>query len=239
MGINPLGSNKKARTTLVFDEKEERNDVKNALSDIASSLGISPSQTVLALVLESLAKTDEARDVARTMYAFERLDPKESRCLEGLELILQDLAANGEEGRDSEVVLKNFLDLALRLGLSIDTNGDDARLLLNQWSSITEVLENASKSSKPEIILAARDASDLGSVLDSGESMLAISPMLACLARSWELLRNQSCAFRALCYLAHMASPTRTGIYESPKDRLAFLHTADMFYATSGEEADV
>ena len=38
MGINPLGSNKKARTTLVFDEKEERNDVKNALSDINTIL---------------------------------------------------------------------------------------------------------------------------------------------------------------------------------------------------------
>ncbi|RRF98089.1 MAG: hypothetical protein DUD39_11485 [Coriobacteriaceae bacterium] len=230
MGINPLGSNKKARTTLIFNKDVERLEFKNALSDIATARNISPSEAALALVLEHVASTAKARDIARTMYAYEY-----PRCLDGLEIIFQDLAAQGEAGRDSKPVLTNFLELALDFGLSINTNDDDAIYLVEQWHSIIDVLESASKNKEPEAMLAARDASQLGTTLEDPCAMQIISPLLSCLLKNWDVLRTQSSTYRTLCCFARMAFPTRKGLEETAETRLAFMRTADEFYA-SGKE---
>lgn len=231
MGINPLGSNKKARTTLVFDRDVERLEFKNAVSDIAAVRNTSPSVTALALVIESIASTSKTRDIARTMYAAEK-----PRCLDGFELVFQDLAANGEHGRDSEPIVRSFLELSLDLGLSINTTDDDAIHLVEQWCSIVDVLEDASNLDKPSTVLAARDASRLGAVLDVPSAMQAIPSMLSCLLENWSVLRVQSCTYRALCCFTRMAFPTRRGIYETAETRLAFLCAADKFYASGKEE---
>lgn len=230
MGLNPLGSNKKARTTLVFSENVKLLEFKNAISDIASVCNSSPSETVLALVMEHAASTSKARDIARTMYAAEK-----PRCLDGFELLFQDLAANGERGRDSEPVVRSFLELTLDLGLSIDTTDDDAIHLVKQWRSIVDVLENATNRDEPDTLLAAHDASQLVTALEAPCAMQAIPCMLSCLLKNWNALRVQSCTYRALCCFARMAFPTRRGINETAETRLAFLRTADKFYA-SGEE---
>lgn len=233
MGINPLGSNKKARTTLVFNRGAERLEFKNAVSDIAAARGTSPSEAALAVVLEHVATTAAARDIARTMYAHEG-----PRCLDGFELVFQDLAALGERGRNSEPVLSAFLEFALGLGLSINTTDDDAIHLANQWLSIVDVLEGASGGGEPKSMLAARNASQLRTALEAPSAMLAISPMLSCLLENWEVLRTQSCTYRALCCFARMAFPTRRGMEETAEYRLAFLRAADKFYS-SGEEGDL
>lgn len=230
MGLNPLGSNKKARTTLVFSENVKLLQFKNAISDIASVRNSSPSETVLALVMENAASTSKARDIARTMYAAEK-----PRCLDGFELIFQDLAANGERDRDSEPIVRSFLELALDLGLSINTTDDDAIHLVKQWHSIVNALEIAANRDEPDTLLAARDASQLVTALEAPCAMQAIPSMLSCLLGNWDVLRVQSCAYRALCCFARMAFPTRRGINETAETRLAFLRTADKFYA-SGEE---
>lgn len=232
MGLNPLGSNKKARTALVFNRDVERLEFKNAVSDIATARNSSPSETVLALVLENVASTSKARDIARTMYAAE-----EPRCLDGFELVFQDLAANGERGRDSEPIVRRFLELTLDLGLSIDTTDDDAIHLVKQWSSIVDVLESASNHDEPSTLLAARDAGQLGTALEAPSAMQAIPSMLSCLLENWNALRTHSCTYRALCCFARMAFPTRRGIDETAETRLAFLRAADKFYV-SGKEGE-
>lgn len=233
MGINPLGSNKKARTTLIFNRDVERLVFKNAVADIAAKRNSSPSEAVLALVVESVASTSKARDIARTMYASEQ-----PRCLDGFELVFQDLSANGECGRDSEPIVRRFLELTLDLGLSIDTTDDDVIHLVKQWHSIVDALESASNRNEPNTLLAVRDASQLGAALEAPSAMQAIPSMLSCLLENWSALRIHSCTYRALCCFARMAFPTRRGIDETAETRLAFLRTADKFYA-SGKEGDL
>lgn len=233
MGINPLGSNKKARTALIFNRAVERLEFKNAVSDIAAVRNSSPSEAVLALVMGSLASTSKARDIARTMYAAEQ-----PRCLDGYELVFQDLAANGERGRNSEPIVRSFLELTLDLGLSINTTDDDVIHLVKQWRSIVDALESASNHEEPNTMLAAGDASQLITALEAPSAMQAIPSMLSCLLESWDTLRVQSCTFRALCCFARMAFPTRRGIDETAETRLAFLRSADKFYA-SGKEGDI
>lgn len=229
MGLNPLGSNKKARSTLIFKREVERVQFKNAIADVATTCGLSPSETVLNLVFERIAAEPKARSIARTMYASET-----PRTQDGFEAVFQDLAANGEDGRDSEPLLRGFLELALDLGLSINTTDDESILLVRQWDSIVSALGNA-KEKGPEAALAARSARELGTILDTPCAMQPISPLLGCLRESWATLRAQSCTFRALCCLARMAFPTHGGVFETAETRLAFLRTADGFYASSGK----
>lgn len=235
MGINPLGSNKKARTTLVFNRDIERLVFKNAGADIATVRNTSTSEAVLSLVLENVATTSKARDIARTMYSCDEPRP---RCLDGFEIIFQDLASNGEHGRDSEPVVRSFLELTLDLGLSINTADDDAVLLTEQWHSIVDVLKDASKNKDLDAMLAVRNASQLGAALEAPSAMQAIPSMLSCMLESWEALRTKSCTYRVLSCLARMAFPTRRGIDETAETRLAFLRKADKFYA-SGEEGSL
>lgn len=233
MGINPLGSNKKARTTLIFNREVERIEFKNAIADIAATRNSSPSEMALTLVLEYTASTDKARSIARTMYAAEC-----PRCLDGFEIIFQELAALGERGRDSEPILRSFLELSLELGLNIDTTCQDNILLSDQWDSVTNVLEDTQESGWPRAALAAHSARRHGSTLKTPCAFLSISPLISFIAESWELLRGQSCTYRVLCCLARMAFPTRKGMEETAETRLAFLRAADRFY-TSGEEGEL
>lgn len=233
MGINPLGSNRKARTTLVFNRDVDRLAFKNAGADIAAVRNTSTSEAVFSLVLESVAETPKARGIARTMYSCD-----EPRCLDGFEIIFQDLAAHGEHGRDSEPVVRSFLELTLDLGLRINTTDDDATLLTEQWHSIVNVLKDSSKHKDPDAMLAARNASQLGDALEAPSAMQAIPSMLSCILESWKVLRTKSCTYRVLCCFARMAFPTRRGIEETAETRLALLRTADKFYA-SGEEGSL
>ena len=235
MGYNPIGSNGKPRSALVFDEKEERNQYKNAIADIAASRNTSPSQAVLALTIESLAEIPEARDIARTMYASEH-----PRCLYGLQLLFQDLVENGEDGLYAFAALNVFRDLAFRLGLCIDTTGEGAEDVLQDWTEIAALLEDASRN--PQLDRLAFDAHFAKRFiihLGSGERVF-ISNMLGPMSmrKSWGFLYDQPCAHRLLRDLAHMAFPTRRGVRESADDRLAFLRAADVFYA-SGDAVDV
>ena len=231
MGANPLGSNKKSRTTLIFNRNIERTEFKNAISDVATVRNASPSETVRAVLLEHVAVTPEARNIARTMYAADS-----PRSLDGYEIIFQELVALGEQGRDSEPILRNFLEHSLELGLCINTTKDDIFVLTEYWESIVKILEDVQEIEYINNALEIRNAKQLGSILKNPSPMLAISPMLSCLLKSWDVLRIHSCTYRVLCCYTHMAFPTRRGIEETAEDRLAFLHAADNFYA-SGKEA--
>lgn len=221
MGINPLGSNGKARTTLIFNRTVERDEFKHALSDIAAVRGASPSETALAVVLESVASEPETRAIARDLYATDS-----PRCQDALETIFQHLAADSAMGSRAKPLVSWFLDLALALGLGIDTAADDAILLRNAWGSVVEVLQGATVGrSEP-----ARNASQLASALDYMDAAMSISPLLSCLLDGWKHLHSQSCTYRVLCALARMAFCTRSGAFETAHDRLALLRAADEFY---------
>lgn len=56
MGENPVGSNNKYRTALIFKTVEDRNAFKNMLADLSRLAGVSPSEYVLSLVLEERHK---------------------------------------------------------------------------------------------------------------------------------------------------------------------------------------
>lgn len=227
MGINPLGSNGKARTTLIFNRTVERDEFKHALSDIAAVRGASPSETALAVVLESVASEPETRAIARDLYATDS-----PRCQDGLETIFQGLAANSTNGESAKPLVSWFLDLALTLGLSVDTTTDDAILLRHCWDSVVEVLRSAEGVTHE----AARSAEQLTSALNCPDAKMSISPLLSCLLDGWERLHSQSCAYRVLCALARMAFCARRGALETADTRLALLRAADEFYA-GGKEA--
>ena len=204
MGINPLGSNKKARTALIFNRAVERLEFKNAVSDIAAVRNSSPSEAVLALVMGSLASTSKARDIARTMYAAEQ-----PRCLDGYELVFQDLAANGERGRNSEPIVRSFLELTLDLGLSINTTDDDVIHLVKQWRSIVDALESASNHEEPNTMLAAGDASQLITALEAPSAMQAIPSMLVSSRAGTHSAFNR--ALSAPCAASHAWPSPRAG----------------------------
>lgn len=227
MGVNPLGSNKKSRTTLIFARPIERTEFKNITADLAAERGSSPSETVLAVLFEHVAREPETRALARDLYAMDN-----PRCQDGLETIFQGLAANSTNGERAKPLVSWFLDLALTLGLSIDTTTDDAILLRHCWDSVVEVLRNAEGGTHE----AARCAEQLTSALNCPDAKMSISPLLSCLLDGWERLHSQSCAYRVLCALARMAFCTRRGALETADTRLALLRAADEFYA-GGKEA--
>lgn len=232
MGFSPIGSNNKARTTLVFGREIERQEFKGAISDIAEVRNTSPSDTVLSLVFENVATTTQARDIAKTLYA-----STTPRCQVGYELVFQDLAAVGENGRDAKPVVEGFLKLVLDLGLQISTIDKDAHHLRNQWDSITYLLSEASKTGDVATVLAVRTARQLGSALEAPSPGLAFPVFVSTLLDNWDAVRSQSCTYRVLCDFARMAFPTRRGKEETAETRLTFLKTADAFYS-NGREAD-
>lgn len=231
MGINALGSNKKPRTTLVFSRNSERTQFKGLISDIAESRRTSPTAAVLELVLERVASTSKARDIARTMYSTET-----PRSLDGLELVFREVEAIGERSRDSEPLVKRLLDLSLRLGLSIDTTSDEAINLRIHWAGVVEALRKAAKDGDLRQQTAARTASQLTATLASPTAMLAICSHVSTLAESWDVLRGERCAYSVLGALAQMSVPARTGIIETGGDRLETMRVIDDFYL-SGREA--
>lgn len=233
MGINKLGSNKKPRATLIFNSESERSILKNALTDLAATRGSSPSSAALGIAIEALAETPQVRGIARSMYTAET-----PRVLDGLEFIFQDLAATGEKGRDSSSLLDFFLELALELGLRIDTTRDDAYLLKNQWQSVTEILKRNSSNSDFDSALAAREAEQLGSVLDSPYGLQEIASFITLLRESWGMLKEYSCTFRFLCAMTRMAFPARKGVVETADTRLTFFKKADVFYEAGIEVSE-
>lgn len=234
MGINALGSNKKPRTSLIFETPAERNIFKNAVSDLASEMGMSPSRSALEASLEAIATTPQTRNIARSIYA-----SNNPSLLDGLELIFQELAAEGEKGRDAFPMVAFFLKISLDLGLRINTTSDDTAHFKNQWKSIEDILNFNSGVASLEAELAARNANQLGTVLDCPCPMQEAASFVASICESWNLLRNYSCTFRALCALSRMAFPARKGVAETAENRLTFFREADIFYRAGIEVAEI
>lgn len=232
MGLNPIGSNRKSRTTLIFPRDSEKTQFKCAISDIAESRRCSPTEAVLELVLEHVASTPQARDIARTMYSSET-----PRSLDALELVYRELEAVGERSRDTTPLVQRLLDLSLRLGLSVDTTVDEAINLRAHWESVVEALRDAAATSGGvDRRSAARTASQLTATLAAPAAMLSICSHVSILLDSWDVLRGERDAHCVLCSLAHMSVPTRSGIIETGEDRLETMRVIDRYYM-SGEEA--
>lgn len=230
MGINPLGSNTKPRSTLIFSREAERAQFKAAISDIAESRKSSPTEAVLELIFEHVASTPEARDIARSMYSSER-----PRSLDALAQAFRELEAVGERGRDSKPLVKRLLDLSLRLGLSMDTASDEAILLRSYWADVVEALRKTSTDGSLRHQTAARTASQLSATLASPTAMLAICSHVSTMLDSWDVLRGERSAHSVLCALAQMSIPTRKGIFESGPDRLETIRAIDGFYMSGRE----
>ncbi|WP_346696676.1 hypothetical protein [Thermophilibacter mediterraneus] len=233
MGLNPLGSNKKPRVTLIFSRDSERTQFKGAAADIAEAHKCSPTEAVLELVLEYVAATRQARDIARTMYSSET-----PRSLDALELVYRELEAVGERGGDTAPLVQRLLDLSLHLGLSIDTTADEAVNLRNHWESVVEVLRDAAASGDIHRRTTARTASQLTATLVSPTAMLAICSHVSTLADSWDVLRGERSAYGVLSALAQMSVPTRRGIVETGEDRLETMRVIDNFYLSGREASD-
>lgn len=230
MGINPLGSNQRPRSTLIFNSEVNRTQFKSAILDIAESRRSSPTEAVLELVLEHLASSPEARDIARTMYSSET-----PRSLDALELAFRELEAVGERGRDSEPLVKRLLDLSLRLGLSIDTTCGEAINLQACWADVVEALRKTSTDGDLRHQTAARTAAQLSATLASPTAMLAICSHVSTMLDSWDVLRGERSAHSVLCALAQMSVPTRKGIVESGPDRLETMRVINDFYLSGRE----
>ena len=231
MGINALGSNKKPRTSLIFETPIERSIFKNAVADLASETGSSPSRSALEASLGAIAMTPHARNIARSVYA-----SSEPSVLEGLELLFQELAVEGEQGRDARPLVDFFLAVALDLGLRVNTASDDITFLKNQWESIEDILNSYADNTDLETALAARNANQLGAVLDSPCPAQEIASFVSSISENWARLCKYSCTFRALCALARMAFPSRMGITENANIRLSFFRKADDYFM-AGKEA--
>lgn len=231
MGLNPLGSNRKPRTTLIFARDSEKNQFRGAAVDIAETRRCSPTEAVLELVLERVASSSKARDIARTMYSSEA-----PRSLDALELVYRELEAVGERGRDSEPLAKRLLDLSLRLGLSIDTTSDEAINLRGHWADVVEALRSAAMDGGLRQQAAARTASQLTATLASPTAMLAICSHVSVLLDAWDVLRGERSAYSVLSALTQMSVPARSGIIETGADRLETMRVIDGFYL-SGREA--
>lgn len=230
MGVNPIGSNRKARTTLIFSRDSERRQFKAIVTDIAELRRSSPTEAVVEIVLEHLASSPQARDIARTMYSYE-----EPSSLDALALVFRELSALGERGGDSAPLVQRLLDLSLKLGLSIDTTADEAFHLRTHWDSVVEVLRDAEAAGSIRQGTAARTASQLTATLVAPASMLSICSHVSAMLDSWDALRCHSSAYRVLCDLTSMSTPTRRGIIETGADRLETMRAIDNYYLSREE----
>ena len=232
MGLSPIGSNRKPRSTLVFRSTIDQLMYKNGSADIAASLNLAPSDAVLFLVTEKLAATDEGRAIARTMYG----DDNPS-CMRAYQALYEYLSALGyPETHDAKSITDSFLRYALNMGISIDTTDERIVHLRNQWDSVCTAIEQEGKSGEIKLKLAAKNARELGTILDTQVPMQTIAPFISQILESWDVLKPFSCTYRALLDFAYMGFPTRPSHVETAETRLALLRLADEYYS-DGEEA--
>ena len=232
MGISPIGSNKKPRSTLVFGSNPNLHMFKNGTADLASVYGLSPSDTVLLLVTNELAKTDKGKALAQTLYGRDTPSCQDAYCA-----LFEELAAPiSPNARDAKRLVNHFLRYALDLGLSINTEDDRAIHLRNQWDSVCTVLEEAGKSGEIQDALAAKNARSLDTVLNDQIAMQAISPFISQILESWETVKNFSCTYRVLHDFALIGFQTNPGHTETAETRLSLLKAVDEYYS-GGKEA--
>lgn len=233
MGINPMGSNKKPRSTIIFVNKTDQQIYKNGIADVAEANRMSPSETVLSLVLDGVAKTERGQAVARTLYSSDS-----PSCLEAYASLFEELSALGERSRDALPVIDSFLKYTLDYEACIDTTNPLVHHLGQQWDSVAEALEVACKNGEADTALAAKDARELVSVISYESAMQSFASLVSLIVDNFDVLRVHSCTYRVLNDLASLGFPTRRGVRETASTRLALLRTVDTYYA-GGEGANL
>lgn len=209
MGKNQLGSNSKPRTTLVFDNMDERNVLKLALADVADLMHTSPSKSVLFMALEYMAKTPEGIDVAKTMYSH-----TPPRCQVAYKEVFANLAYLGnDDGKNVLPLIRSFQQYVNDFGMGIDSGcDDDFRSDLDAVTSILDEQSDASLSLK--IPCPTRE---LNSILDV-------------IIENWATLREQYQSYSLLAELAKSITPHRLGATETAQTRQEVLVAIDKFY---------
>ena len=231
MGFSPIGSNRKPRSTLIFKSSTELSLYKGVTSDLSDIRGASATETVLHLLLDAVATTREAQDIAKSMYATD--DPS---CREAYDLLFQELSAVGERGRDARPLVESFLDWSLRLGLRIDVTGNRIHHLRDQWDSICRRLELEAAEGDPDAMLSASNARELERVFVCGGPIEPYYSHVNLVLGQWDALHEESRTYRFLIDLNEMAVATRQGAMETAQDRLALLRLADEYYTGGREE---
>lgn len=232
MGLSPIGSNRKPRSSLIFRSKSDLSLYKGITGDLADARGTSATETVLQVLLGEVATTRKARDIARSMYAADA-----PTCREAYDLLFQELSAVGERGRDARPLVESFLDYSLRLGLRIDTAGERIHHLLEQWDSICSYLEREASEGDPDTMIAASNARELERILTYGVGSEPYFSHINLILAQWDSLHGESRTYRCLIDLNEMALVTRQGAVETAEDRLALLRLADAYYL-GGREAE-
>ena len=232
MGISPTGSNKKPRSTLIFGSTTHLHMFKNGIGDLASINGVSPSDAVLHLVMNALAKTDKGKALAQSLYGCDTPSCQNAYCA-----FFEELAALiSPNTQDAKRLVKHFFRHSLDFGISINTEDNRAIHLRNQWDSLCTVLEETSKAGEIQDVLAAKNARSLAMVLDDQIAMQAISPFISQMLESWETIKNFSCTYRVLVDFTNMGFPTNLGRTETAETRLSLLKAVDEYYSGGEEE---
>ena len=90
---------------------------KNGIGDLASVYGLSPSDAVLHLVTNELAKTDKGKALAQSLYGCDTPSCQNAYCA-----LFEELAALiSPSTQDAKRLVKHFFRHSLDFGISINT----------------------------------------------------------------------------------------------------------------------
>jgi hypothetical protein len=227
IGANPIGSNKKFRTSLIYTSPIDLRIFKGLSSDFAEVRGQSASKTVIDVLVESAAHTHRGRAYASYFYC--RGNPN---CLWLYERFFSELSALGECEGDATSVLQSFYQYSLDHSVTMDLGNDLIHHLADQWGAITRALSECGPEDDIDAKTLADRAVDLGTVLRSPDGFPneRVVGYIELIRDGWRCLRNHSATYRALRDLAFLGKSTNKAVRDTGSERLELIRTMDTFF---------
>lgn len=232
MALNPIGSNRKSRSTLIFNSTEYMMVYKNTLADSASLAGVSPTELVADLVNQTVAKTPEGQWVAHMMY----MESKPC-CMDAYQCIFSAIDEEATRAnRETRPIVQNFLEYSRKVGIAIDSEAELVHHLREQWRSATGYLAKKTDDLDADGNLCLQNFLSISHIIDNDNFSTPAAPMVTALLEAWDLLNASPVTYRILLDLSRMGMPTRRGIRENAADRVALIKLIDKYYM-DGREA--
>lgn len=229
MGANPLGSNRKLRTSLIYTSPHDLQVFKGLSSDIAETRGRSVSQTVIDLLLHDVASTARGRE-----YAFRLYSSENPGCLQLYEDFFAEISMLGECGGDSTPVLRGFIRYCLDFSLGLDLGNERAYHLREQWDSVSRGLEMRASAGDPGAGDLADRATELADELKEPEGSRGEPAVeyVKLIADGWQCLRGRSSTFSALTDISCIGKPdgSKGANRETALTRLDLVRKIDTFF---------
>ena len=232
MAFNPIGSNRKPRSTLIFNSTECMMVYKNTLADSASLAGVSPTELVADLVNQTVAKTPEGQWVAHMMY----MESKPC-CMEAYQCIFSAIDEDATRAkRETRPIVQSFLAYTRKLGITIDSETKLVHHLREQWKSAAGYLVKKTDDLDADGNLRLENFLSIGHIIDNDNFSTPAAPMVTALLETWDLLNASPVTYRILLDLSRMGKPARRGIRENAADRVSLLKLIDDYYLDGKEE---